>query len=199
MLLPIISRKTIKRGNKNFLQVGNREIEISPDFRLFLHTKLSNPSYTPEIQAETALVNFSVTQAGLEEQLLSMVVQFERKDLAQQRAALLMQQNLFTIHVKRLETNILKQLAEASGDISENRSLIEELELSKKLSNEIAIKLQESKDTAEKIEVTSSKYRPVARRGALLFFIMNSLRKIHSYYVFSLKSFLSFFYRGIRY
>lgn len=31
-------------------------------FRLFLHTKLSNPHYPPEIQAETTLINFTVTE-----------------------------------------------------------------------------------------------------------------------------------------
>jgi hypothetical protein len=38
----------------------------------------------------------------------------------------------------------------------------------------------------------------VARRGALLFFVMNSLYKIHTYYMFSLNSFVTFFLRGIK-
>jgi len=91
-----------------------------------------------------------------------------------------MQQNLFTIRVKQLEDNILMRLADAKGDITEDRGLIEELELSKKISDEIAIKLVESKVTSEKIDLTSEKYRPVARRGALLFFIMNNLYKMHT-------------------
>jgi hypothetical protein len=34
----------------------------SRSFKLFLHTKLSNPHYPPEIQAETTLINFTVTE-----------------------------------------------------------------------------------------------------------------------------------------
>jgi len=34
-------------------------------FRLFLQTKLSNPHYPPEIQAEAVLINFTVTEIGL--------------------------------------------------------------------------------------------------------------------------------------
>jgi dynein heavy chain len=197
MLMPVIGRVTVKRAGKRFLQISDSEVEVSPSFRLYLHTKLSNPHYPPEIQAETTLVNFSVTQAGLEEQLLALVVKYERPDLAAQRAALIMQQNLFTIKVKQLEDGILRRLADAQGDITEDRALIEELELSKKISDEIVIKLQESKVTSEKIDETSEKYRPVARRGSLLFFIMNSLHKMHTYYMFSLNSFVSFFLRGV--
>lgn len=198
ILMPIIGRVSIKRGTKKFLQIGDSEVEVSPSFRLIMHTKLSNPHYPPEIQAETTLVNFSVTQQGLEEQLLAIVVRNERSDLAAQRAALILQQNLFTIKVKQLEDGILKRLADAQGDITEDRNLIEELELSKKISDEIAVKLEESRITSEKINNTSEKYRPVARRGALLFFVMNSLYKVHTYYMFSLNSFVSFFLRGIR-
>jgi dynein heavy chain len=75
--------------------------------------------------------------------------------------------------------------------------LIEELELSKKISDEIAVKLVDSKSTSEKINVTSEKYRPVSRRGALLFFVMQNLHKIHTYYMYSLNSFIFFFLRGI--
>lgn len=197
-LMPVIGRVTIKRAGKKFIQIGDQEVEVSPHFRLYLHTKLSNPHYPPEIQAETTLVNFSVTQAGLEEQLLALVVKNERPDLAAQRSALILQQNLFTIKVKQLEDGILKRLADAQGDITEDRALIEELELSKKISDEIVIKLEESKITSEKINETSEKYRPVARRGALLFFIMQNLHKIHTYYMYSLNSFVSFFLRGIK-
>jgi dynein heavy chain len=197
MLMPIIGRITVKRGTKRFIQIGDQEVQVDPNFRLYLHTKLSNPHYPPEVQAETTLVNFSVTQIGLEEQLLAMVVRNERSDLAEQRAALILQQNLFTIKVKQLEDGILRRLADAQGDITEDRALIEELELSKKISDDIAVKLEESRVTSEKINATSEKYRTVARRGALLFFIMSSLQKIHTYYLFSLTSFISFFLRGI--
>jgi dynein heavy chain len=195
-LLPIIARVSIKKGAKHFIHIGDEEVEISPSFRLYLHTKLSNPHYPPEIQAETTLVNFSVTQDGLDEQLLSLVVKYERPDLAAQRSSLILQQNLFTIKVKELEDQILARLADAQGDITENRQLIEELELSKKISDEIAIKLEESKVTSEKINITSEKYRPVSRRGALLFFVMNNLYKMHSYYMYSLNSFVYFFLLG---
>jgi dynein heavy chain len=196
-MMSVLRRTAVKRGGKSFVILGDSEVEFNPNFRLYLHTKLSNPHYPPEIQAETTLVNFSVTPGGLEEQILALVVKNERPDLAAQRAALILQQNLFLIKVKQLEDNILVRLSSAQGDITEDRALIEELEMSKKISDEIAHKLTESQKTSEKIDMTSELYRPVAKRGSLLFFILNNLNRIHTYYMFSLNSFLYFFLRGI--
>ena len=46
-----------------------------------LQTKLANPHYKPEMQAQATLINFTVTRDGLEEQLLAEVVATERPDL----------------------------------------------------------------------------------------------------------------------
>merc|ERR1711968_208877 len=96
-LMPVVQRATSKRGTKQFLQLGDDEVELHKHFQLYMHTKLSNPHYPPEIQAECTLVNFTVTEVGLEEQLLARVVKKERPDLEEQKAALIKQQNEFKI------------------------------------------------------------------------------------------------------
>jgi hypothetical protein len=40
-------------------------------------------------------------------------------------------------------------------------------------------------------------YKAVANRGAMLFFLLNSLSKIHAFYQYSLNSFVSVFSRAI--
>jgi dynein heavy chain len=47
--------------------MGDKELSLHKDFSLYLHTKLSNPHYQPEIQAECTLINFTVTEFGLED------------------------------------------------------------------------------------------------------------------------------------
>ena len=51
-------------------RAGENTIPYNEEFRLFLTTKMPNPHYSPEVQVKISLVNFTVTQSGLEEQLL---------------------------------------------------------------------------------------------------------------------------------
>ena len=97
VLAPVIGRNTIKRGTKRLMKLGEKEILCSPNFKLFMQTKLSNPHYPPEIQAECTVINFTVTEQGLEEQLLFLVVRLERPDLAKQKSNLITQQNEFKV------------------------------------------------------------------------------------------------------
>lgn len=63
------------------IKIGDKEIEYNSQFRFILHTKLANPHYKPEMQAQATLINFTVTRDGLEDQLLAEVVKAERPDL----------------------------------------------------------------------------------------------------------------------
>merc|ERR1719473_448041 len=141
VLAPVISRTTIKRGNKRVIKLGDKEIVLSPNFKLFLQTKLSNPHYPPEIQAETTVINFTVTEDGLEEQILFLVVKLERPDLAKKKAELIIQQNEFKVTLAALEALLLEKLANAEGDILEDTDLILSLEDAKKTSDEVKEKM----------------------------------------------------------
>merc|ERR1719502_1167994 len=196
-LMPVVARNTMSRGSKKFIKLGDDEVELHKRFQLYMHTKLSNPHYPPEIQAECTLVNFTVTPRGLEDQLLSLVVRKERPDLASKKAALIQQQNQCMIKIQELEDEILARLAAAEGDITEDRELIEGLENAKKLSNEINKQLDQGRKTTKLINMTSEKYRPTARRGSQLFFLMNRLVMIHTYYIYSLNAFVVVFSSAI--
>ena len=41
-------RMFIKRGTA--IKLGDKEVEFNPTFKMFLHTKIANPHYKPELQ-----------------------------------------------------------------------------------------------------------------------------------------------------
>ncbi|KAI7797195.1 putative dynein heavy chain 9, partial [Triplophysa rosa] len=187
VLSPLLGRETIKKGR--YIKIGDKECEYNPDFRLILHTKLANPHYQPELQAQCTLVNFTVTRDGLEDQLLAAVVSMERPDLEELKSNLTKQQNGFKITLKTLEDNLLSRLSSASGNFLGDIELVENLETTKRTAADIEDKVKEAKVTEAEINTAREHYRPAAARASLLYFIMNDLNKIHPMYQFSLKAF----------
>ncbi|XP_073817376.1 dynein beta chain, ciliary-like [Musca autumnalis] len=195
VLNPLLGRMLIKKGT--CLKMGDREIDYNPKFRLILHTKLANPHYKPEMQAQTTLINFTVTRDGLEDQLLAEVVKAERPDLEVLRSRLTQQQNHFKITLKFLEDDLLQRLSSAGENVLEDVSLVMNLEKTKKTADEIEVKVAEAKITAVQIDTAREAYRPASERASIIYFILNDLFKINPIYQFSLKAFTVVFSNAI--
>nr|XP_029133801.1 dynein heavy chain 11, axonemal-like [Labrus bergylta] len=195
VLEPLLGRNTIKRGR--YIRIGGKECEYNSNFQLIMHTKLANPHFPPELQAQTTLINFTVTPVGLEEQLLGQVVSRERLELEALKMELTTQQNYFKIELKRLEDDLLSRLSAAHGSFLGDISLVEQLENTKNTAAHIQLKVVEARENETKINEARELYRPAAERASLLFFIINDLRKINLMYQFSLKTFISMFQKAM--
>ncbi|KAF7658249.1 hypothetical protein LDENG_00015570 [Lucifuga dentata] len=195
VLEPLLGRNTIKRGR--YVRIGGKECEYNDNFQLILHTKLANPHFPPELQAQATLINFTVTPVGLEEQLLGQVVTRERPDLEALKVELTVQQNHFKIELKRLEDELLSRLSAAHGHFLGDISLVEQLENTKSTASHIQYKVVEARENETKINEARELYRPAAERASLLFFIINDLSKINPMYQFSLKAFNSVFNKAM--
>jgi len=47
------------------IDIGDKSVELTPEFRLYLATKLPRPHYSPEICIKLSLLNFMTTEEGL--------------------------------------------------------------------------------------------------------------------------------------
>jgi len=68
---PVLARAVTQKGRSLYLNIGGEDVEYSRDFQLYLQTKLNNPHYKPETQAQCTLINFIATEEGLKDQLLA--------------------------------------------------------------------------------------------------------------------------------
>ena len=98
---------------------------------------------------------------------MAKVVTKERPDLEEEKTELIKQQNAFTVKLKQLEDDLLRKLAEAQGDITEDVALIESLEDAKRTSIDISEKVVVAKET----EVIINKAR-VTKRCHYIYFVL---------------------------
>ena len=197
VLDPVVARQTMKRGRSTVMKLGDKEVDYDPNFKLYLQTKLSNPHYKPEVAAQTTLVNFCVTEKGLEDQLLALVVEKERFDLQEQSSNLVRQLGEYTVQLTDLEDNLLSRLSNAQGDILEDIALIENLEETKRTSTEIAEKVVVASETQISINATREVYRPVAARGALFYFLIDVLNVLDRVYQYSMANYIYILKKGM--
>jgi dynein heavy chain len=195
---PVLEKNIVRRGASRTVKIGDKDVEWDDSFRLYLTSKLANPHYGPETFGKVMVINYSVTLQGLEDQLLNETVKVERSDLAEQQAALVEEVSELSGMLKELEDTLLYELANSSGNILDNTELIETLEKTKLKATEISEKLEEAKSTSAEISDTCQAYRPVAKRGSILFFVMASLSILNNMYELSLALYMVVFLQALR-
>lgn len=87
------------------------QVDYTDSFRLFCTTRLPNPHYTPELSAKVTLVDFTVTMAGLEDQLLGKLILKEKHELEEQRQGLMEEVQSYKKKIKQLEDDLLFRLS----------------------------------------------------------------------------------------
>ena len=195
---PLLAREIIKKAGSMSIKFGNDQIDFSKDFRLYLQSKRQNPHFRPEIAAQCTIINFIVTEKGLEDQLLAMVVNYERQELENKKQFLVRQQNGFEVKLKELEETLLISLSNADPEnILDDTELIENLDKMKKTAIDIENQKEEAKTTEKKINEEREKYRIVASEGSTLYFLIITLNLVDHMYQYSLDSFVTFFFKAM--
>ena len=125
--------------------------------------------------------------------MLSVIVKYERKELEEQRERLIQETSDNKGLLKELEDSLLRELATSKGNMLDNTELIETLEETKTKAGEIGEKLVQGAATSKEIDNIRNGYRPAARRGAVLFFVLLDMSLVNNMYQFALNAYLDVF------
>ncbi|CAF0769940.1 unnamed protein product [Adineta steineri] len=197
VLYPILRKDLAAQGPRHVVQIGEKVIDYNPDFRIYLTTRNPTPELLPDMEAIVNEVNFTTTRAGLTGQLLATAIQHEKPELEVRKTELLRKEEELKIELAKLEDQLLEDLANATGNILENKELLESLNKTKEKSATITNSLEESAKLGEDLDKERNDYLPFAKHGSKLFFVISDLSKVNNMYQFSLSAFLRLFQRNL--
>jgi len=193
MLDPVLEKEIIKKGSRMYVNVSDKMMDYDPNFKMYFITRLPNPSFSPELQAKTTLIDFTVTQKGLEEQLLGKVISKEQKALEEQLTQVLEEVNSNTKSLMLLDASLLERLTSNTGDLLDDEELVGVLANTKAKAAEVNAKLIAADETRSNIAEKREQFRPAATRGSVLYFSVVEMSLVNVMYQTSLTQFLELF------
>ena len=194
----LLTQAVYLQQGRRVIKVGEQVVEWNPAFRLYITTKLPNPHSLPEVCIKVTLINFTVTQSGLEDQLLGLVVREERPQLELEKNELIISMAADRAALQGLEDDILRLLSSSSGNILDDEALVTTLSTSKATAAVIGRRVVAAEQTQRALATARASYFPAAARGSLLYFATADLARLDPMYQFSLTYITRLFLQAVQ-
>lgn len=191
ILNSVLNKEIIKQGGRVLIRVGDHEIDFSESFKLFMVTRDSEARFTPDLCSRVTFVNFTVTPASLQNQCLNIYLKSERPDIEQKRIKLLKLQGEFIVKLRGFEDDLLEKLSNVQGSILDDEDAIQTLESLKKEAEIVTNEMKESGKVLAEVESVTEQYVELASNSASIYFSMQNMGGIYSFYQFSLRFYMN--------
>ena len=189
MLNPVLEKQITVKGKTKFITISGKVCDYVDEFMMYLVTRLPNPHFSPEDQSKCTVVDFTVTQKGLEDQLLGRVIQKEQRSLEESLKSVLEEVTGNTKALIRLDQMLLERLSENTGNLLDDEELISVLADTKQRSTDVKEKLVSAADMRKSINLKREQFRPVSARGSVLYFAIVDMANVNCMYQTSLDQF----------
>jgi len=120
------------------------------------------------LSAKTTIIDFTVTQGGLTEQLLAVTIFNEKKYLEDNLQEILSSINKNLNALKMLDAALLEKLGACTGNILEDKDLINTLTETKIKSKEVEAAVSFAIERQKEINIERMEYKAVAQMGSVL-------------------------------
>ncbi|EAY15860.1 Dynein heavy chain family protein [Trichomonas vaginalis G3] len=193
-LYPFLNREFVMSNGHLTVCVGDKFIDVHPDFRLIIVTRDAAIKLTAREKSLVSLVNFTVTKTALKAQLLTLALTTEMPELEEKHQEQLNESEQLKIELGKLEEGLLEILGKANPDtILQNKELIQSLDDKKKRAVDVENRLKQVEEFQKQIEEKRSQYQMLADVSSSIYFAIENLHLVHPMYKFSLNEFTKLF------
>lgn len=189
ILNSVLNKEIFRQGGRVMITLGDKEIDFSPSFVIFLATRDPSCHFTPDLCSRVTFVNFTVTHSSLTTQCMSKVLKVERPDIDKKRTDMLKLQGEFRFKLRMLEDKLLTSLSSVQGNILDDLTVINSLETLKQQSEEVMESLSKSDEIMKEVDEVSAVYRPFAIACSAVYFSLENLGGVYFLYQYSLQMF----------
>ena len=198
LLDALLYKRWFNQGGKKVIVLGDQTIIFHENFRLFMSTRARNPKFGPDVFIRTTVLNFTVTESGLQSQLLAGVLSILSPSTESKYNNLIVSISKDKKELQSIEDGILRELEMSKGHLLDNEALINTLSDSKTLAAMVLERVAENEITEVEINKKREEYRQLAVRGSRIYFLLSGLMSVDPMYSYSLAYFEELFLNCIR-
>lgn len=181
-LYPLLRNEICYKDSRYLVTVGGKRVNYNENFKLFLVSKRPCTNIAAGI---VRIVDFSLTRNGLENRLLSILIDFARPNLEDELRNLTEVEGESSLKLSKMETKLLTMLCDSKEDLLENEELIDTLVNIRENAKEISRSLAEINRSKESIRQHYEEWISVAKAGSNLYFLLNQMHVVGFVRLFS--------------
>jgi dynein heavy chain 1 len=187
---PIINRLisrdfTLLGAGRTMIRLGDKEIDLSPEFKLYILTKDSSISIPTFISSRMDILNYSFTESTLLNESLNITLEVRDPKVESQRLELMKKTIDCKSQLRLYENDLLNIMSSSKDNILDDDKLLTKLEVLKKETNVLEIQMKEIDETIASYNEIRSQFTPLACFYADLIQIFNNFSNVNKVYRFS--------------
>ncbi|EDW77285.2 uncharacterized protein Dwil_GK18215 [Drosophila willistoni] len=172
-LAQLIQGHIYMKFNKRQMAVGSKLIDLHENFQLVLISKSQRLALPKELASQVNQLRFTITAAGLTDQLMSQAIVLKNPKLEQQRIDVLQREGDLLKQRMELQDKLLEQLSKSEGDILKNEILLATLNEVKESSKQIDAALSQSGQVKESLLAQFGSLKELCSKAAKFYSGLN--------------------------
>lgn len=197
LLDALIRGEVAHRGGQKTVALGDRTVVLLGDYALTLYTKDQRAAFAPVLESRVTLLNFDVSEGGLENAVLDCVLAHTHPDLFARRTETLALQAEYTQRTLALRQSLLALLNDFHGTMLDNDFVVDSLERLKADAQHIDEAMARAAATLADVDLHRSAYRSVAEHVKGIYLVLTQLSVMDGFYNFSYELFFDAFQRTL--